>query len=164
MDTRLVATLARLRGVHGGDPWHGPSTLALLQQVSARDAAARPVEGAHSIWEIVRHMTAWALEATRRVQGGSPAEPEVGDWPRIEDHSDRAWAGAVEALTAANEALADAASRLSAEDLARRVGAERVPALGSGVTLHDTLEGVVAHHAYHAGQIALLLRATGARR
>lgn len=163
MDTGLAFTLARLRGVHDGDPWHGPATLALLKDVSAADAAARPVEGAHSIWELVRHMTAWAQEARRRVLGGEPDDPEMGDWPPVTDTSGAAWRRAMAELTAANEQLAQAAAALSAEDLQRAVGTQRLPALGTGVTVHATIEGVVAHHAYHAGQIALLKRALATR-
>lgn len=164
MSTGIDGTLTRLRAVHGGDPWHGPSTRALLEGVTAGDAAAHPVAGAHSIWELVRHMTAWCQEAARRAAGGFRMEPEIGDWPAVTDTSDAAWQAAIRDLDAANEALVEAAARLSPEALARLVGEQRVPALGTGVTVSETLEGVVAHHAYHAGQIALLKRALAAAR
>ena len=38
-----------------GESWHGPSVLEVLAGVSAEDATAHPIAGAHSIWEIVLH-------------------------------------------------------------------------------------------------------------
>ncbi|HEY7818948.1 MAG TPA: DinB family protein, partial [Vicinamibacteria bacterium] len=45
-----------------GQPWHGPSLAIVLQGVDARTAAARPIDGAHSIWEITLHLTGWTRE------------------------------------------------------------------------------------------------------
>lgn len=163
MHDAIRATLDRLIAIHGGDPWHGPSTLALLRDVPSAHAAAHPVPGAHSIWEIVCHLTAWTLEATRRARGGDPADPEMGDWPPVTDTSAAAWAAAVAALTAANETLVATLAATPDDGLRRRVGVARVPALGTGVTVLETVEGVAAHYAYHAGQIALLKRALASR-
>jgi len=38
-----------------GEAWHGPSVLETLEGVSAEQAAAHPIAGAHSIWELVLH-------------------------------------------------------------------------------------------------------------
>ena len=43
----------QLRKGYSDDPWHGPATEDLLQGVTASQAAAHPVPGAHSLWEIV---------------------------------------------------------------------------------------------------------------
>src|SRR5205823_3941646 len=43
-----------------GPMWHGQSLSELLTDISAEDAAAHPIAGAHSIWEIVLHMASWA--------------------------------------------------------------------------------------------------------
>jgi hypothetical protein len=39
-----------------GEAWHGPALRELLSGVTAKQAAARPLAGAHSIWEIVLHI------------------------------------------------------------------------------------------------------------
>jgi hypothetical protein len=54
-----------------GDSWYGSSTPTLLSDISAAQAAARPIEGGHSIWEIVLRMLAWLREVARRQQDGS---------------------------------------------------------------------------------------------
>ena len=61
-----------------GDPWHGDSASAILRGVDARTAGARPPGGAHSIREIVRHMTAWTNEVAHRLEGHPPGEPQEG--------------------------------------------------------------------------------------
>ena len=41
-----------------GEAWHGPAILELMQGVTAANAAATPVAGWHSIWELVHHPAA----------------------------------------------------------------------------------------------------------
>ncbi len=45
----------QLRKGHSDDPWHGPAIADLLADVTAGEAVAHPVPGAHSVWEIVLH-------------------------------------------------------------------------------------------------------------
>ncbi|HET8644932.1 MAG TPA: hypothetical protein VFO85_05555, partial [Vicinamibacteria bacterium] len=41
-----------------GDVWHGPALRPLLQDITADQAARRPIAGARTIWETVAHVTA----------------------------------------------------------------------------------------------------------
>ena len=43
-----------------GPMWHGPALAQVLEMVTHEEAAARPIAGAHTVWEIVRHVTTWA--------------------------------------------------------------------------------------------------------
>ena len=133
--------------------WHGPALADLIGDVSADDAAAHPVEGAHSIWELVLHMTAWTEIVRQRLSHSSPVEPtSEQDWPPASDTSADAWRGAVERLKEAHRELAEETARL---DDARLIG--RVP--GRDHTVLAMLHGIVEHDAYHGGQIAILKRA-----
>jgi len=143
------------------DPWHGPPTAELLADLDAGVAAARPFPGAHSIWEIVLHMTGWQDEVLRRTEGAAPGFPEEGDWPEVREPSEERWQAARDALRASTERLQAAVAGLTEDDLDRKVGVARDRPLGAGVTLYDTLHGIVQHNAYHSGQIALLRRALG---
>jgi hypothetical protein len=49
----------QLHRAFAGDAWHGPSVLEILENVTASQAATRPIAGAHSIWELVLHIKAW---------------------------------------------------------------------------------------------------------
>ena len=157
-DTTFTAVLEQLRRTHAGDPWYGSSRARFLEGMSALDAARRPAGTAHSVWELVLHMTSWTDEVRRRLAGTEPGAPEAGDWPEVGEVSDVAWARAVERLAAAHAALLADAERLSPHDLARPVGDVRDPALGTGVTRAGMLVGLAQHDAYHTGQLALIRR------
>jgi uncharacterized damage-inducible protein DinB len=148
----------QLRKGFADDPWHGPSTADLLQGVTAEQAAARPLAGAHTIWELVLHMTGWMREVRRRLAGGEPGEPEEGDWPAVPAATAEAWDATRRALAGSVAELEAAVLALRPEDLGRAVGRASRP-LGTGVTIAAMLSGVVQHNAYHSGQIALLRKA-----
>ena len=152
----------QLRKGYSDDPWHGSATADLLQDVIAEEAAAHPIPGAHSIWEIVLHMTGWLNEVRRRLGGRQPDMPEEGDWPEPGETSEAAWQRDRSHLEEAVKNLLDELSTLREEDLDSTGGsiAElRNPALGTGVTHRAMVNGIVQHNAYHSGQIALLRKA-----
>lgn len=136
-----------------GDAWHGPSISEILADVSAEKAAARPVAGAHSIWEIVRHMTAWQRTVRGRLQGRPVAPlPDEEDWPVPDDTSAAVWADTVGELRAEYELLREETSKWSGRDLGVLPEGERY-------TVYEMLHGVLQHGLYHAGQIAILKKA-----
>jgi uncharacterized damage-inducible protein DinB len=59
-----------------GESWHRPSVLEVLAGVSAEDAAAHPIVGAHSIWEIVLHLAGGYTLVLRRLRGERSQPPE----------------------------------------------------------------------------------------
>jgi uncharacterized damage-inducible protein DinB len=131
----------------------------VLADVTAAEAAARPLPGAHTIWEIVLHMTGWMREVARRVRGGEPALPAQGDWPPAPAPDEEAWRQAREDLAAAHRELLAALEGFPERRLDEPVGgAERDLPLGTGVPFHVMLFGLAQHDAYHTGQIALLKR------
>lgn len=148
-----------LHHAHAGDPWHGPSRASVLADVSAPEATRRPPGGAHSIWELVLHMTAWNGEVARRVRGAAPKEPPEGDWPAAPAApTEAAWVEAKRRLDTAHEALVSAVRDFPVERLGATVGTGRDAPLGSGVSYGAMLRGVLQHDAYHTGQVAVLKR------
>ena len=143
-----------------GPMWHGPSLDELLANVSSDQAAARPIPGAHSIWEIVLHVTAWAEIALARLHGqrtGDPAPDE--DWPPVsgsdsKSGSDAAvdWHAALLRLRESYRALATDTRRLEPSAFDDKVA-------GADYLVSNLLHGVIEHATYHGGQIALLKRA-----
>ena len=143
-----------LRQVFPGPVWHGPSLSDLLGGVSAQQAAAHPIRGAHSIWELVLHVASWAQIARERLAGDAePPSPER-DFPAVGDATPPRWAEAVARLERVYEHLADEAAALDASALAAVLP-------GRAYTARALLDGVIAHAAYHGGQIAILRRALG---
>jgi len=138
-----------------GDPWHGSSLQALLAGVDDEAAAARPVPGAHSIWEIVLHVTGWQQVIAGRVADPAQRTESAGDWPAPPDGGGReAWQAALRALWASGEDLDEVVAGLPAERLGD-------PVAGSRYDVGSTLRGAIDHATYHAGQVALILRALG---
>jgi uncharacterized damage-inducible protein DinB len=133
--------------------WHGPALVDLVGDVNAEQAAAHPIRGAHSIWELVLHMTAWTEIARERLIGSAKGDPTPEeDWPPLKDQSPEAWRAAVARLKEAHRELAEDVAKLGDSDL---IG--RVP--GKDHTVLTMLHGIVEHDAYHGGQVAILKRA-----
>ena len=135
-----------------GRAWHGPSVLELLADVDAAKAAARPIAGAHSIWELVLHIAAWDQAAARRLRGDRAQLSDAEDWPAVSDTSAEAWAQTLETLKRNHRELHDAIGRVEETRLDE-------PIMEGMTSVYGTLHGVIQHDLYHAGQIALLKKA-----
>jgi uncharacterized damage-inducible protein DinB len=147
METKLLAS--QLRRSYEGQAWHGPCLRELLEGVTSEQAAAKPISGAHSIWELVLHVTAWERAALAFLEG-KKYETLAGekDWPPVRE----TWQAALDALGCASHALVAAIRAIPEEKLNESAG-------GAEYNFYFLLHGVVQHNLYHAGQIALLKRA-----
>ena len=154
--SEAARTIDELDRVIGGDPWYGDSVSSILTDVSAARAAAKPIASAHSIWEIVRHMTAWTNEVARRLDGHAPGEPVEGDWPAPGTVTEANWVRDVNSLLEAHRQLTRKIAALSDDALYAPPAERRDRAAGSGVSRYVMLHGLGQHHAFHAGQIAVL--------
>jgi uncharacterized damage-inducible protein DinB len=139
-----------------GEAWHGPSVLSLLEGVTAQQAAAHPIAGAHSIWELTLHIAAWESACLRRLQGDRAQLSDDEDWPKMKDTSEDAWVLACDHLRAGHQALLDAIATLDESRLDRPIIDDPTTSFS---TVYVTLHGGVQHDLYHAGQIAILKKA-----
>lgn len=142
----------QLKRAFEGKAWHGPGVLEILKDVSASRAAARPLPDAHSIWELVLHITAWESVCRRRLEGDRAQIPDEEDWPAVGETSEVAWEQAKQALIESHHRLRQAIGRLDESRLDE-------PILPDMSTVYVTLHGAVQHDLYHAGQIAILKKA-----
>jgi len=107
------------------------------------------VAGAHSIWELVLHVTGWTDVFRRRLEGVAVDEPEPGDFPEPEQPSPAGWERARQALFTAHAALAARVARLSEPDLDARIP-------GRPFDARYQVRAAIRHTVYHSGQIGLL--------
>jgi uncharacterized damage-inducible protein DinB len=142
----------QLHRAYAGAAWHGPALRQLLRGVSAKQAAARPVRGAHTIWELVLHLTAWTRAVHRRMQGKALSLAPAENFPPMPKATSANWKTAQAALRTAQRDLHRAVSALPDSRLKRIVPGKRY-------SLYFMLHGLVQHDLYHAGQIALLKKA-----
>jgi uncharacterized damage-inducible protein DinB len=146
-EAKRIAELHR-RAFHG-DSWHGPDVFDVLDGVDAALASRKPVQGAHSIWEIVLHIRVEEEIVLRLLQGGRVQQPTPEeDWP-TPGTGETAWASALAALRETNNELT---RTIAALDDARL---ETVPP-GGRRSFYELAHGAVHHGLYHAGQIAIL--------
>jgi uncharacterized damage-inducible protein DinB len=156
----LDPLIADLRRIYEGDAWHGPSVLDAIRDVTAAQAAARPIAGAHSIFELTHHIGAWIGETTSRLQGNPPGSPADGDFPPPSAIVDRdTWADVLTRLERRHAELLEAIAGFDAERLDEPVNPKKKGDASGPVSYRALLSGLAQHSAYHAGQIVLLRKA-----
>jgi uncharacterized damage-inducible protein DinB len=141
----------QLHRAFDGEAWHGPALMEVLEGTDAETAAARPIPGAHSIWELVHHITAWEGVVARRIQGQAATVSDEENFGQKSQTTDAAWRDAVAKLRDTHNSLIKLAASLTEPQLN-----EIAP--GKDYSLLFMLLGTVQHAAYHGGQIALLRR------
>lgn len=154
--TEVERITDQFRRAFEGDAWHGPSVLSILSGVSASQAAAHPVPGAHSIWELVLHIAAWERAGKRRLEGEPAQLSDDEDWQQVSEFSDEQWEKTKLHLVETHRELLDAIARVDEGRLDKPVIEGTTTPFSS---VYVTLHGVVQHDLYHAGQIALLKKA-----
>ena len=153
----VVRIGSQLKRAVEGRAWHGPAMLEVLADVSAEQAASKPLAGAHSIWELVLHVAAWQTFVARAVEGEPMPPwdlPDEENWPPVVDAGEAAWREAVKSVGDGNRRMRDALRRLGDDDLDKTVQNREY-------SFYFMLHGVVQHIGYHTGQISLLKKAAG---
>jgi len=134
--------------------WHGTNLFGSIRGIAPEQAAWRPGEGRHNVWEIIVHAAYWKYTVYRRLVGeargsfplrGSNWFPRPVDGSAVELKTD------TRLLREFHDKLLTAVKQLNP----RRLG-ERPP--GSKFAFRDLIVGVAAHDLYHAGQVQLLKR------
>jgi len=149
--SRIDQVVDQLHRAFDGEAWHGPALMEVLEGIDAETAALRPIPRAHSIWELVQHITAWEEVVARRIQGQTVTVSDEENFGEKTPATDRAWRDAVAKLRDTHNNLIRLAASLSETQLN-----EIAP--GKDYSLLFMLLGTVQHAAYHGGQIALLRR------
>ena len=146
-ETKRIAD--QLQRSQQGNAWHGPAVGELLKDVDSALAQRRLAPGAHSIWELVLHITAWQAATLCAVRGDKMPDLAVqDDWP-VTGQTEQGWRNAIEHLERVNAELVAALAVFPDE----RLG-DTVP--GREYSFYYLLHGVTQHNLYHAGQIAVL--------
>jgi len=153
MHAELNRLNAQLGKALEGDAWHGPSVLETLEGVTVEQAAAHPIAGAHSIWELVLHLCGAYDLVLRRLGGDGRQLTESEDWPSVPEARAENWSDSVRVLKQLNEDLREVIRSFPAEDLDQLLVPE------APYTAYTQFIGITQHNLYHAGQIALLKKA-----
>jgi len=140
--------------------------VACVEDISA-ELAARTVAGyPHSIWQLVEHMNYWMDYELGRIAGENRRYPDkaIESWPANPSPAagtcaaDEQWQATTRRFTDLLAQLAESDSA-ALERKIQNVGSPQSPRESS---VHTMLWQITAHNSYHAGQIALLRRQSGA--
>jgi uncharacterized damage-inducible protein DinB len=138
--------------VFAGPSWHGASVIEVIDGLTLAEAQSRPIPGAHSIGELLRHLIAWRTLVVHRLRGDDAYKVTAAlDWTPG-PASELEWMEALEQLRASQREILLLLGRFNPRLLDD-------PAPGSEVTWHTLFHGLLQHDLYHLGQIGLLKKA-----
>lgn len=150
--SELTRILNHYDGVLNGDPWYGDAIWKILEAIPVQTAAARPMQGAHTIWELVSHMTFWEGVVTKRLAGLRAGLVDELNFPPMPVPTEENWQTTLAEFRASNHTFREALAKLDPTKL------EQLTAAGKR-TYYDEAHGIIEHHVYHLGQIAILKKA-----
>jgi uncharacterized damage-inducible protein DinB len=150
--TEVEKIVDQMKRAFEGGAWHGPSVEELLAKVSATTAAAHPLPGRHSIWELVLHMAAWKDVVRRRLAGETVELSPEQNFPAVSHADEGAWTKAKDHLRESHRRLVAAVAASSDQRLDENVS-------GKNYIAYFLVHGIIQHDLYHAGQVAFLRNA-----
>lgn len=140
-------------GVLSGEPWHGDAIWQVLDGISPQQAAARPIPDFHTIWELVMHMSFWEAVAAKRLSGQKAGLIEELNFPAMPAPTEENWRKTLDEFRTGNRAFREALSELDAAKVDELTAARKR-------TFYGEAHGILEHHIYHIGQIAMLKKIT----
>jgi uncharacterized damage-inducible protein DinB len=152
---------ASLNQVLAHDPWYGPATYDIIDHVSFEAAYEKPPGSVHNIAGILLHMLGWAQEVAKRMGGQTAGEPAGGDWPDPGTPDEGKWKQLIADFKLSNVNLSGIIQKFPDEKWNQPISDHRFSDTGKGVSYQEMIEGLIQHHIYHSGQIALLNRIVG---
>lgn len=156
MSRDTLSLIARTLDPAHGRAWHGGVTpVGALRGVTATTARWVPAPGRHSIWALALHVGYWKYAVRRHLEATKiprfPRSP--ANWPAVPTPAgEAAWREDRALLEAEHKALVRAIANFPPARLSRR------PSGGKRWTYAELIIGILAHDAYHTGQIQLLKR------
>jgi uncharacterized damage-inducible protein DinB len=134
-------------------PWYGSSVMAILSEVDSSLVHKR-LGKAHTMIELVLHMTAWRTFVIKRLSGDNEFQvTDALNFPKPSTPPD-AWKKAIKSLQDNQLELLGLINKLPDEKLG-----ELVPGASHKYTWYTLLHGIIDHDVYHLGQIAILQKA-----
>lgn len=154
-DFMLDATFEVLDPPTGFYPWHGgPTLMGALRGVDVQQAAWKPAEDRHSIWELALHIAYWSYSVRRyfdpQAEKGFARSP--ANFPEIEVVSEEAWKVDKRLISDEHNKLVFAIKKFPDRRLGNKTDTKKQ------WTYAQLLTGITVHTAYHVGQIQLMKR------
>lgn len=132
-------------------PWTEITLTALLEDITPEMAAAHPVPGANSIWQLVQHCLGWRQNVLLKLQGAVFTSPEDNYLSEPKDISAKAWSDLLIALRDNEKLWQSYLLNLAPEQLDKGYAPAQ-----NAFTQYEVIHGILHHDNYHFGQILIL--------
>jgi uncharacterized damage-inducible protein DinB len=146
-EAQILAEQIRL--LQHGPNWVDANIADILNSISAEQAAAKPLNNVHSIWEIANHCIDWRMNTCSKLRGEKTEGKGENYFYEVEDTSNSAWNATREKFADSCKQLAALVEQLTEEQFAVTYGPH-------AITTRNYIHGIIQHDAYHLGQIVLL--------
>jgi uncharacterized damage-inducible protein DinB len=137
-------------------PWHGKSSLEIIEASDPAKVFSHWIPGAHSIAELVLHLTVWTEEAIERLHGKEAKEPLRGDWPAVSGTDLATWQRMLADFKMAHQNLLEYIKDFHGDQWQTMVADSGEPLDVTIGSYSELVNGIIQHLAYHSGQISLL--------
>lgn len=148
-ETRRIAQL--FADWHDQKPWTEITLVDILEGVTAEMAAAHPIPGANSIWQLVQHCLGWRDNVLRKLQGEMFESPDDNYLSEPGDTTPEAWNRLLEAVAQNNVEWQNFLHHLPESSLEKGYAPAQ-----NAFTQYAVIHGILHHDNYHFGQILML--------
>lgn len=146
MTSEIERIVRLLEKTFDKQPWYGSSIMEVMIDMKPEITGSRH-GNAHSIIELVQHMTSWRIFAAKKLQGDLSYEvSEEMNFPKA-----ITWEAAIKNLHSSQQALVEAIKNFSDNRLGELVASKT-----QKYTYYTLLHGIIQHDIYHLGQIAYI--------
>lgn len=145
-----------LENVITGQPWYGDPVYNTLSRITFESAYEKPLNSAHNIAQLILHMISWTEEVIDRMNEKPAGMPLSGNWNDPGAPDEEKWKMYIDDFKLVNVSLVKAIQDFPEEKWHEPIIDERNEE--PVVTYAELVRGLIQHHIYHQGQIALLLR------
>ena len=149
--------IRQLQEVQSGKLWIGRNFARIFAEVDDHSAFVSPMEGMHSIAQIIAHMTLWRQEAVLKIETGEGIKTDdcPENWPTNEELKHMGW----EAVKSNyNETLIRMIELLEGKEGSFLEEYYYDTDFKGKYTYRFLIEGMLHHDLYHLGQLGIVLK------
>jgi uncharacterized damage-inducible protein DinB len=145
----------RFQEIYNGSPWYGETVDAKLNDVSDSNAFLQPVNGVHSVGEIVSHMIYWRKALIGKLEGGTfkTSMESPDNWKDLKALKASGWKKLKSAFDKSQQTITSLLAKQSDDFLKTEYS--------QGTSMESLIQGIIDHDIYHLGQIGLVKRMLG---
>jgi len=157
MNSIIQNNIQQLEILQQGKPWIGSTFSSKLSRVQQDAYFKKPIEGLHSIAEIISHLTLWRKEAILKIETGKGSKTDdcEENWLSNEKLQTIGWENVLAAYQATTTDLIAILSTKNDDFLSQKYYDTDFK---DYYTYNWLLNGMIQHDAYHLGQLGIIIK------